>query len=103
MEQTENKTKVTRSTPTGTTDDLISVKRVHKLEASENALKGYADLQYGDVVIKGLKIVEGSKGLFMSMPRRKWDDKYVDAVYPVTKELRTEMSDKVLAAFNAVE
>jgi len=51
-------------------------------------------------VVTGLKIIEGSKGLFVSMPSRKTaDGEYKDVCFPVTKDTREAMQEQILAAY----
>ena len=48
-------------------------------------------------VISGVSVVEGSKGLFVSMPSVKGsDDKYHDTAYPLSKELREEINKEIM-------
>ena len=52
--------------------------------------------------VKNLKIVQGSKGLFLGMPSQP-DGKggYRDMAYPVTKEFREQLNTAVLQAYEA--
>jgi stage V sporulation protein G len=51
-------------------------------------------------VVKGFSVVDGSKGLFVSMPRHQGKDgKWYNTVYPVTKELKQKLSEVVLTAY----
>lgn len=52
-----------------------------------------ADITLDDVfVIRGVRLVDGRKGSFVSFPVRKnKDDEYVDICYPITKELREDI------------
>ncbi len=43
-----------------------------------------------------MKIIEGSKGLFVSMPSYKSGEEYKDLFFPVTKEARAERQEAVL-------
>ena len=80
-------------------DAEIQVSRVHRLEG-DSKLKAFVDISLKGVVIKGLRVVNGSKGLFVSMPRHQGKDgKWYETVYPSTQEIRQELSDLVLAAF----
>lgn len=54
----------------------------------------------GAFVVTGLRVMEGSNGLFVAMPSVKKDDKYVDTAFPVTKEFRKELQDAVLIEYN---
>ena len=53
-------------------------------------------------VVENLKIVQGSKGLFVGMPSQP-DGKgsYRDMAYPVTKEFRAQLNSAVLEAYEA--
>ncbi len=80
-------------------ENAISVSRMHKLE-SDSKLKAFADVSFSGIVVKGFSVVNGSKGLFVSMPRQQGKDgKWYDTVCPVTKELKQQLSDVVLSAY----
>jgi len=82
-------------------EDIISVNRVLKFEG-ESKLKAFVDVSISGVVVKGFSVVDGSKGLFVSMPRHQGKDgKWYDTVYPLTKELKNQLSEAVLAAYKA--
>lgn len=54
--------------------------------------------------ISGIKIMDGSKGLFVAMPSAKnKKDKWHDICYPITKEFRKVLSDSILNAFDALQ
>ena len=51
-------------------------------------------------LIKNVCVVDGSKGLFISMPsRRNVDGEFSELCFPLTAELRRELSDTVLQAY----
>ena len=77
----------------------FTVKRLVKFD-SEGSLKAYADLNIGDLfLVKGLRVVDGKNGLFVSMPRQQGKDhRWYDNVVPLTKETRTEIERVVLEA-----
>ena len=61
----------------------------------------------GDLAIHGIKVVEGKKGVFMSMPNRKGKGKdgeetYFDVVHPTTVEARKQLTDAVMSAYNGI-
>ncbi len=77
----------------------LKVVRLHKLEG-DSKTKAFLDIALGDFVVKGLKIIQGQKGLFLSMPQDKAKDgKWYNAFYPVTREARQALTDVVLAAY----
>ncbi len=51
--------------------------------------------------VHGISIVEGSKGLFISMPQRQTSDKkFVEIAHPVTAEMRKAIYDAVMGAYS---
>jgi len=48
------------------------------------------DIRHRDYIVKGLRVVEGSKGLFLSMPQEKAKDgKWYDTFCPAVKRSTT--------------
>lgn len=77
----------------------ISVSRIYKLD-TDSKLKAFADVSFSGIVIKGLGVVNGANGLFVSMPRHQGKDgKWYNTVYPSTKELKQQLSEVVLEAY----
>ncbi len=67
----------------------------------EAKLKAYANITFDDAfVIRGVKIIEGRKGLFISMPSRK-DAKgqYRDIAHPINNEMREKMQQRILEEY----
>lgn len=66
-------------------------------------IKGIVTLTIDNsLVIKGLKIIENSKGnLFVSFPNRKMPNgEYTDTVFPVTRELREQIINTIMSEYN---
>jgi len=81
-------------------DSTIQVSRIYRFDG-DSKLKAFVDVSFGSIVVKGLRVVDGSKGLFVGMPRHQGKDgKWYDTVYPSTKEMKKELNDLVLAAYN---
>jgi stage V sporulation protein G len=77
----------------------LSVVRLYRLEG-ESKIKAFADVSVGDFIIKGLKILQGQKGLFIAMPQEKGKDgKWYNTVFPATKEARKNLTETVLTAY----
>ena len=78
----------------------MEVSRMHKLDGT-GATKAFADLSVEDsFVIKGLRVVEGEKGLFVVMPREEGrDGKWYNTVVPLTREIKDEIEKIVLEAY----
>ena len=82
----------------------VAVKRINKLDG-DGAAKAFCDVAVGEAfLIKGIKVVEGKKGLFVSMPREQGKDgNWYDTVVPLTKEARQQVSEIVLGAYLSEE
>ena len=78
----------------------ITKVNIYKVSGTSN-LKAFASINIDDeIVIKNMKVVEGSKGLFVSYPSEKGSDgEYYDQVYPLNKETRDYISDTILEAY----
>ena len=68
---------------------------------NEEKLKAFASITFDNVfVVRGLKVINGSRGYFVSMPcRRKRDGKFQDLARPISNDLRKKIEDRVLDAF----
>ena len=78
----------------------LAVKRLVRFNG-KSSLKAYVDLEIGNLfLVKGLRVVEGKNGLFVSMPRQQGkDSKWYDSVVALTKEAKTEVGRVVLEAY----
>ena len=78
----------------------LEISRFRKFQG-DGSLRGYADIAVeGKILIKGIRIVEGNKGIFVSMPREQGKDgKWYDQVQVLDEGLRSQLSQMVLAAY----
>lgn len=67
-------------------------------------LKAYATIVFdGSFIVRDLKVIEGLKGLFISMPsRRRRDGAFRDIVHPLNSETRKLIEDSVIEEYNKV-
>lgn len=82
----------------------ITEVRVSVLKNNEkSSLAGFANITIDDeLVIKGIKIVNGRNGLFISMPATKGnDDQYYDDVFPITVECWEYLNETILAEYES--
>ena len=86
--------------------EVLNVK-VDKITRLENggAVKALCDLLFGDLfLVRGFSVVEGEKGIFVSMPRRQSKGgKWFDMFTPATKEISEYLKDIVLQAYQEEE
>ena len=82
-------------------EDLkLEVSRLHKLDGT-GPLRAFCDLSVlNSFVIKGLRVVEGKEGLFVSMPQEAGKDgKWYNTVIPLKREVKDEIERLVLEAY----
>ena len=75
--------------------------RVYPQNKPDNTTKAFASVTVENLIaIKGIRVVEGSKGLFVTMPQSKDNEgKYHDIAFPVTKDLRTAMNEAIISEY----
>lgn len=68
---------------------------------NEDKLKAFANVTFDNAfVIRGLKIINGNKGFFLSMPSKKRSNgTYQDIAHPVNSEMRRLLEESVLEAY----
>lgn len=64
-------------------------------------LKAYATIIFDDsFIIRDLKVIQGHKGLFVSMPsRRRKDGSFRDVAHPLNSDMRKSIEESVLHEF----
>jgi len=67
----------------------------------EERLKAFANVTFDDsFVVRGLKVINGDSGFFVSMPSRKRNDgTHQDIAHPVNNDMRRLIEDRVLEAY----
>ena len=80
----------------------LTVERVYTFEG-DGPLKAFADLNINDaVLVKGFRVVDGKRGLFVGMPRQgSKSGKWFDAVKPLTKTAHAQFTRTVMDAYTA--
>ena len=80
----------------------VTAVTVQKEEKENSRVKGYAIIELDGVLkINGIRIIEGNSRMFAAMPNRKvGEDKYIDYVYPINKELREKIETAILEEYN---
>ena len=80
--------------------------KVRKLIENGKPLKATCSVTMDDqFTIHGVKVITTEKHTFIAMPSESYTDadgkeKFRDVCHPITSELRQEMEDAVLAAYN---
>ena len=67
----------------------------------DEKLKAFATVTFDDCfVIRGMKIIQASRGLFVAMPtRRKPDGSFQDVAHPIHAQARAMLEQAVLGAY----
>jgi stage V sporulation protein G len=75
------------------------------LAKESGRLKAYATVVFDDAfIVRDLKIIEGHKGLFVSMPsRRRKDGTFRDVAHPLNSDMRQSLEETILKAFEDVD
>ena len=88
--------------PDGVTDIAV-----YPYEAKDNPTVAFVNVTILDkLVLKGIRVVDGRKGLFIAFPQTKrkakkgGKDEYFDIFFPVTKEFREELTEAILEAYD---
>jgi len=79
----------------------VQVQRMYRFE-TDRPLKAFVDLIIDDcLLIKGVKVLEGKNGLFVTMPQEQAKDKkWYDSVRCLTEEVRDKITHAVLGAYS---
>jgi len=72
--------------------------------ANEEKLKAYATITFDDCfIVRDLKIIQGTSGLFIAMPaKRRKDGTFKDIAHPLNQEMRALIEKRVFDAYNEV-
>lgn len=81
--------------------EKVEITEIRIILRDEERLKGFANVTFNNAfVIRGMKIISGNKGYFVSMPSRKRPDgTHQDVAHPINNETRRMIEERVLAAY----
>jgi len=84
------------------TPEVIDVKviKIHRL-AQDSRVKAFVDLEFNNaLLIKGIRVVQGKKGLFVSMPTEQGkNERWYERVRCLNQDVRSLIAGKVLDAY----
>ncbi len=80
----------------------FKIMKIHRLPEG-NRIKAFVDLGINDaLLIKGLRVIDSQKGLFVSMPQEQGkNERWYERVRCLNKEIRGLITQKVLEAYNS--
>jgi len=78
----------------------VEIKSVYN--GFKNPLRAIAVIIISDCfIIKSVRLVEGRKGLFVSMPaKRNADDEFIEQCHPITAECKRQIDEAVIEAYH---
>ena len=76
--------------------------RVSITNDKDARLKAFVNITFDHCfAVRGMKVIEGPKGLFVSMPRRKRvDGSSQDIAHPINNEMRSKLEAAILEAYH---
>jgi stage V sporulation protein G len=79
----------------------MKITEVKVFPVNEDRLKAYVSVTFDDCfVIRDLKVIQGTSGLFVAMPSKKRKDgQFRDIAHPLNQETRNMIEDKVFEAY----
>jgi len=79
----------------------VEITEVRITLRDEDKLKAFANVTFDEeFVVRGLKIINGNNGYFVSMPSRKRaDGTHQDICHPINNRMRQKIETSVLAAY----
>jgi len=82
----------------------MELTEVRVFPVDEDKLRAYVTITIdGCFVIRDLKIIRGTSGLFVSMPSRKRKDgSYRDIAHPLNNETRRMMEERIISEYRRV-
>lgn len=82
----------------------MEVTEVKVFPVEEDKLKAYVTITLDDCfVVRDLKVIRGTSGLFVSMPSKKRrDGTYKDVAHPLNSETRRMIEERIIAAYREV-
>lgn len=84
----------------------VNAKITKLIDKPESSIKAFASVTLdGYFAVHGIKVCEGEKGLFVSMPSTSYtsngETKYRDTFHPITKGAREALNQEVLDKYEA--
>ncbi|MCM8800939.1 MAG: SpoVG family protein [Candidatus Omnitrophica bacterium] len=77
----------------------LKVMRLYRFD-TDSKIKAFVDIAIGDFVVRGLRLLQGKKGLFLAMPQQKAKNgRWYNLFYPLSKLARQNLTEIILTAY----
>ena len=82
----------------------MEITEVRVYPVDEDKLKAYVTITFDQCfVVRDLKIIHGTNGLFVAMPSRKCKDgSFKDTAHPLNSETRRMIEDQILGRYQEI-
>ena len=82
----------------------MEVTEIRVFPVDEDKLRAYVTITFDHCfVVRDLKIIRGTSGLFVSMPsKRRKDGTYKDIAHPLNNETRRMIEEKIIAQYEKI-
>lgn len=78
----------------------FEVSSISKIEG-DSKVKALASVVINnEFAVRGIRVMDSEKGLFVAMPNKKFGDEYADIAFPVTAEARKSINEAVMNSYN---
>jgi stage V sporulation protein G len=83
----------------------ITEVKIYPAKESGTRLKAYATIVFENAfIVRDLKVIEGEKGLFVSMPsRRRKDGSFRDIAHPLNGDMRKHIEESIINEYKSLE
>lgn len=81
----------------------MEITEVRVSPSNDKKVKAFVSITFDDVlVIHGIKVLDGIKGIFVAMPSKRSGDKFKDLVHPLNTEFRKTIQEKILTEYEKI-
>ncbi len=79
----------------------MEISEVRVTIRTDDKLKAFASVTFDECfVVRGLKVIQGNKGLFVAMPsRRRPDGTFQDIAHPINSSMREQIEQAVIGEY----
>lgn len=82
----------------------MEITEIRVIISDDKKVKAYVSITLDNLlVIHGIKVLDGKKGIFIAMPSKRVGDKYKDLVHPLNTNFRKTIQDKILYEFDKIK
>ena len=79
----------------------VRIRKINNEKADH--LKALISVTFDDVfVVHDIKLVEGPRGMFIAMPSRQVDGKFMDIAHPIKPETRAKIRDAIFREYENI-